>query len=377
MPPKFAPQYLVVFLCLFLILFSCTERYHPAIDGNFSALVVDGKITNEDGPYEIKLFQTLSLDSVKITDSIVPEINASIQIFNDSGESDFFSEIYPGVYRNQSLDFKGEVGQSYWIKIRTADGVEYESVPELMKPPMEIINMYGQESVHVISNDSEIDAVKFYFDAKDETNQTSYLRWEALESWEWHSPFYLAFTNNPSRVCFPTDVIDNINVYDASQLKEKEILKLPITFSTKEEQKLNYEYYIRIFVRSISKQNYLFWNHIKKISQSSGSLFDAIPGNIEGNVFSCDGGRSVVGYFEVSSISVKGTSFSESMYGVEFDDFPPECVELHSVNNPPDPAIYYVLRIVQMGPDIHYYFRRKKCYDCNVEYSPTKPSFWK
>ena len=382
MPLNSTPKYLLAILCLIFLFSSCTEMYKPEVTRNFSALVVDGKITNENKPVEIKIYHTISEDTVSTKDVIIPERNAVVEIFNDLGDSDTFNETAPGIYQNASFDFRGEVGRSYWIKIRTEEGNEYESEPEVMTPPVEVTKMYGAEFSKFIDQDTEIESVKLYFDAKDETNETSFLRWEALESWEWHCPFNinlvdsLLFTEAPASICFPTRKLTNINLFDASSLGDKKMIKLPVTFMTEKEQKLFYDYYIKILVRSISFKNYHFWNHIKEVNQSSGNLFDRTPGNVVGNIVSIDGEHSVVGYFEVSSVSTKSASFNQSMFNVKFEIFPPECYLRSQERVVPDSIRFYVTGTDDSGPDRIFYYRLKECYDCTVTYSPNKPSFW-
>jgi len=371
------------FTAFLILLCSCTEIYTPEISHNFSVLVVDGRITNENKPIEIKIYHTISIDSVSTTDITIPEKNAIVEIFNDLGDSDSFNEIAPGIYQNTSLNFRGEIGRTYWIKIKTEEGIEYESEPETMTPPVEITKIYGEEFPIYISQDKELESVKLYFDAKDEYNETSFLRWEALESWEWHCPLNfnlldsLLLTNKPASVCFPKKKITSINLFDASSLGDKKMTKLPITFITKEEQKLLYDYYIQILVRSISFKSYHFWNHIKEINQASGNLFDRTPGNVVGNIFSSHGKHSVVGYFEVSSVSSKAASFNKSMYDIPFDIYPPECNERNvRIDHYPDTTRFFITRIGMMGFEMAYFFVPKECIDCSFTYSPNKPSFW-
>jgi len=372
----------LLILCLIFLYNSCTEIYHPQITPNFSALVVDGIITNENKPIEIKIYRTISKETVSTKDIIVPEKNAVVKIFNDLGESDTFIETAPGVYQNVSFDFRGEIGRSYWIKIKTEEGNEYESEPEVMTPPVEVTKMYGEEFSKFIDEDTEIESVRLYFDAKDETNETSFLRWEALESWEWHTPVLLnlpdssLITAEPALVCYPTNKIRHINLFDASKLGDKEMIKLPITFITQKEQKLLYDYYIKIRVKSISFKNYNFWKHIKDINQSSGKLFDRTPGNVVGNIFSEDDKHAVVGYFEVSSVFTKSASFNKSLFSVKFDIFPSECVE-GVLDIPPDTTRYYITGLGFSEHGVYgFLYRRKECFDCSFVYSPNKPSFW-
>ncbi|MBI9057750.1 MAG: DUF4249 domain-containing protein [Labilibaculum sp.] len=368
-----------LFVPLFL---SCTERYNPNINENFSVLVVDGKITNENTPIQIRLYKTISVDSVSTRDSVIPENDALINIFSDKGNSDLFQEIEPGLYQNESSNFRGEVGTSYWIKIITKDGLEYESEPEIMSPPVEIINIYGEDDQLYISKDLEQNAVKLYFDAKDQSNGANYIRWESQESWEWQTPYNLnvvdslLFTSEPASVCYRQNLNNEINVYNASILDTKSMLKLPVTSILSTEQKLLFDYYLQINVRSISAKNYQFWDYIKKINQSSGNLYDRAPGNVEGNIYCCEGDHSVVGYFEVSSVSKKGKSFNREMFQTKFDYFPSECIEKSSIKAKPNPDYYYVSRLGSANGDIVYYYSLIYCFDCSHEFPVTKPSFW-
>ncbi|MDE5419321.1 DUF4249 domain-containing protein [Labilibaculum sp. DW002] len=368
-----------LFVPLFL---SCTERYSPKINGNFSVLVVDGKISNENTPIQIRLYKTISADSVTTRDSVIPEGDAFINIFSDKGDSDNFQEIEPGLYQNESSNFRGEVGASYWIKIITKDGIEYESEPEIMSPPVEITNIYGEDDKQYISKTIEQSNVKLYFDAKDQSNSVSYIKWESKEGWEWQTPFHLnvvdslLFTSEPASVCYRQNLNNEINVYDASILDTKSMLKLPVTSILSTEQKLLFDYYLHLNVRSISSKNYQFWSHIKQINQSSGNLYDRTPGNVEGNISCCEGDHSVVGYFEVSSVSTKGKSFNREMFHTKFDYSPSECIEKSSRKIYPDTTIYYITRVgSEFGDDV-FYFRPKFCYDCSFEFPITKPSFW-
>ena len=367
-----------LFVPLFL---SCTERYSPKINGNFSILVVDGKISNENTPIQIRLYKTISMDSVTTRDSIIPESDAIINIFDDKGNSDVFQEIEPGLYQNESSSFRGDVGTTYWIKIITKDGLEFESEPEIMSPPVEITNIYGEDYKQYISKDVERNAVKLYFDAIDQSNSVSYIRWESNEGWEWQTPFHLnlpdslLFTSEPASICYRQKFNNEISVFDASILDTKSMHKLPLVSIDYTEQKLLFDYYLHINVRSISANNYQFWNHIKQINQSSGNLYDRTPGNVEGNIYCCDDNYSVVGYFEVSSVSSKGKSFNRDMFQTTFDYFPPECIEKSSKNRP-NPAIYYITRIEFDKGDAVFYYRYIFCFDCSYEFSITKPSFW-
>ncbi|WP_461640937.1 DUF4249 domain-containing protein [Labilibaculum euxinus] len=367
---------LLFFSFLPVCLFSCTEKFYPEIDSDISILVVDGKITNESGPYELRLFRTVDL--IKI-DTLEPEANAEIVLKDDLGNSELFQEIQPGVYKTLNNIIKGTVGQTYWIEIETATGEKYESTPEKMPPPFEIESIYGKEEEVIINTSEKQNAVKIYFDAKANSTDANYIRWEYRESYEWRSPENLnseKFTENPSKVCYPVTTFPLVNIFDASNLNLKFITQQPTTAIYTNEVKLLYNYLIDITLFSISETNYEFWKKIKSVNFSEGALYDITPANIEGNISGCDEKCKAIGYFEVSSVNRTQNFFSKDDFTLEFANYPKEC-ETIELTLAPDPKKYHIITTRPGGKfTTIYVVRRNECYECNVVHPTNKPSFW-
>ncbi|MDQ1772625.1 DUF4249 family protein [Labilibaculum sp. A4] len=365
-------------LALILLNTSCTEKFYPEIDADVSILVVDGKITNDSGPYEVRLFRTVDLISV---DTLKPEANAEIILKNDLGNSELFQEIRPGVYQTVYSIIKGEVGQTYWIEIETATGEKYESTPEKMPPPFEIESIYGKEEEVIINASEKQNAVKIYFDAKANSTDANYIRWEYRESYEWRSPENLnseKFTENPSKICYPVTTFPVVNIYDASNLSSKFISQQSTSTIYTDEVKLLYNYLIDITLFSVSETNYEFWKKIKSVNFSEGALYDITPANIEGNISGCDEKCKAIGYFEVSSVNRTQNFFSKNDFTLEFANYPKECqpFEMRMEDSAPDPAKFHILSSYTEGRATIYVVRRNECYECNVVHPSNKPSFW-
>jgi len=361
------------------MLFSCTEKFYPEIDENVSILVVDGKITDELNSCEVSLFRT-----VNYTDDYLlkPERNALVVLFNDLGQSEILHETKPGFYQNTSSTLKGETDRNYWIKIKTLTGEEYESAPETMQPAINIKSIYGEEIDEILDQDISKQAVKFYFDTQPENQSGKYIRWEYKESYEWHTPFSSEITvsQNPSHICYPVNRFDQINVFDASNYTIAEVAHLPVSTIFNNEVKLLHNYLIDLKVYSVSQENYIFWKNMKTIHQTNGNLYDVIPANILGNVSSCDETCQVLGYFEVSSVRTSQKIFTENDFTIEFADFPEECEEFTMILEDqlrPDQTKYHIISSSPGTDDaIIYSVRLIECYECNLKYSPIKPSFW-
>lgn len=367
----------LIYLSVLIVLFySCTEQLNIKFDDVNSMLVVDGRITNAKGPYEVRLFRTVDINQPTL---LSPEEGAIISIYDDRGNSDTFIEISPGIYNNLTNSFQGVVGNSYWIEIQTADGKKYESTPEVIPPEIFIENIYGEDSKMIQSNGKYLKGAKFYMNAISPSNQSNYLRWSYQESWEWHSPFSAPKTDNPSRICYPDRTSNNIAIYDGAKLNKKEFKHLFTNFISENEVKLNYNYLLNISLYSVSFSNYKFWKNIQTAVQDNGGIYDIIPSNTEGNVCACEEGDDIVlGYFEASSVSTMNQIFSIADFEQEFSKFPEECEEfiIKTRGELPDTLKYHIIKSYPEEMVMVYIVRLNECYDCNVKYSPKKPSFW-
>tara|TARA_R110001583_G_scaffold59123_2_gene176027 strand:- start:9270 stop:10388 length:1119 start_codon:yes stop_codon:yes gene_type:complete len=368
------PRYIISFL-LIMIIFSCTEKFYLDVDENVEILVVDGKITDNGSPCEVRLFRTVSF-----TDdfSVKPEKDAIVALHDDLGHNEILTEYEAGVYRSSSNEITGTLGVSYWIEIQTLSGDKYESTPEIMHSPFEITSIYGDELEAIMSDNSKEAGVGIYFDAKNNENTESYLRWEYRESYEWHTPFNVEtkLTENPQNVCYPVTNYPLINIYDASDFATKEIDHLLTSTILQHEVKLEHQYLIDINLYSVSHESYIFWKNMKAIHQTNGNLYDILPANIKGNINSCDNTNKVLGYFEVSSVRTKKGIFSKDEFSIDFSDFPKECETFIIVGPRPDPMKYQIVKIIPRQNITAYEVRKRHCYECNIKYPINKPIFW-
>lgn len=368
---------LVFLIVLIIFTSSCTERFFLKVDEDVSILVVDGKITNETGACEVRLFRTVSFSEDY---QFSPERNATIILHNSNGDYEILIESEPGIYHRSSKDVKGEIGLSYWVEIKTESGEAYESIPETMQSPYEISSMYGKEVEVIMDDNSKAKAIRICFDAVNKENSSSFLRWEYRETYEWRSPFDISqkVSQNPAQICYPINDFKLINVFDASEQATKEVFQLTTTTIFQNEVKLLYNYLIDLRLYTVSQENFTFWEKMKSIHQANGSLYDIVQANILGNVTACDDECKVLGYFEVSSKEKGQQFFYENNFSLELADFPEECEEfdIYLDRTTPDPMKYHILKTKPMGTQTVYTVRRLECYECNIKYPVSKPSFW-
>lgn len=120
-----------IFLILLvaLTIVSCEKVIDLKPKDTESRLVVEGNITNESGPYLVKLSKTLPFNESSNFPAVT---NAQVVITDDAGQTDLLIHIGDGVYQTNSL--QGVVGRTYSLKINL-EGETYtasSTMPEVV-----------------------------------------------------------------------------------------------------------------------------------------------------------------------------------------------------------------------------------------------------
>lgn len=126
---------------LFVLLsISCIDRLdidNVTISSNFP-LVIDGYISDADGPYTITITRSFDLEAkYNLKESYSAK---KLTIFSDNGQTEDLTEVSKGVY--QTNKFKGEAGRAYKLRVEFPDGRIYESVPDTLMASGKIDSVY-------------------------------------------------------------------------------------------------------------------------------------------------------------------------------------------------------------------------------------------
>lgn len=104
------------------------------------AIVVQGMITDQPGPYLIQVSKTISVDEQGEDAGVLT--GASVTIKDDQGNFEQLTETSPGNFYTSTI--QGVVGNSYTITVTTSDGNSYQSSPEKIVPVGDITNLSYQ-----------------------------------------------------------------------------------------------------------------------------------------------------------------------------------------------------------------------------------------
>jgi len=276
-----------------------------------SEVYVDGGITNEPGPYRVKIFRSARLDDPER----IPYTNCHVSIQQESGESETLAETEPGVYQSSSEGIRGRIGNSYRIVFETPGGETYQSDYTEMKTPVKIDTVYGKtEKVEKLNPINDLDGYQFYVSTQ-QGNDDSYLLWKMEETYEYTSDYRFAGTmyrgernvvdegKDSLYRCWKTQNVNQIFTANTHQLQTPSITNKPLHYVDNRSKRLQYRYSLKVKQYTINRDAYTFWDNVKEQIAAGDFLSVRQPFQIPGNVYNAEDEEEVVlGYFNVASV---------------------------------------------------------------------------
>lgn len=382
-----------IFYCtLVLLTAGCKEKYEsPVISPVTGYLVVEGVINSGQGTTTIILSRTTKLDNRRIE----YQQGAEVKVEGDDNSSYFLSETAPGRYSTTNLNLNN--GRKYRLNIRTA-GKQYLSDFTAVKnnPPIDSLSWKRENN-----------GVQLYINTHDPLNNTHYYQWEYTETWEFHSfqkcelkyeifkkPMErdssyrvvyrdsTTFSYNPGMFyCWQSELSSNILVGSSAKLSKDEIY-LPLTFIPPASWKLSVLYSINTRQYSLSKEGYEFLERMKKNTEATGSVFDAQPSELNGNIHCVsDPAEPVIGYINICPVQEKrifikntqipGWNYNSGCAQIEIQNIS-DSIKIQGLGLMPT---YPALKS-PFGFIISFYASAPDCVDCRFRGTNVKPSFW-
>lgn len=312
---KLGPKSIFIPIAVFALC-TCIDPYSPRLSGYDSLLVVDGLITNANSSYSVKLSRTFQ-DQNTPPDYVA---DATLFISDDTGNKIYLKNRGNGIYKTDSLEFKGIVGRTYILHILTHQGEEFASEPCLMQSVPDIDSVYFEKDQKVVNNGTLTqDGLSIYLDSRPGDNN-QYYRWAYTETWKFKVPYPKKFDFNladstVSRIavesvkeqCWKSRKSDEILIRPVFPGEPASIKKEPILFiASGQSDRLLLQYSILVSQYSISKQEYDFWNNLKQVNESGGDIFAKQPFSVISNIHNINNPKErVLGYFQVSAVKQK------------------------------------------------------------------------
>ena len=398
-----------------LLLFGdCRKPYEPpAVSAPNSYLVVEGVINAGPDSTFIKLSRTVKVSN-KVGTNL--ETGAALTVEGDQNVSYPLTEISKGNYGSHGLNLDNS--HKYRLRIKTADNKQYLSdyVEVLNSPPIDSIS-------YDIRGALTQPGVNIYVSTHDPSNKVVYYRWDYQETWIINSYFPSYFKSNGDTVlgrnqltdnitdCWQSDTSSTIVLGSSAKLKQNVIANQPIISIPSYSEKVGDKYSILVRQYALSVNAYNFYVNIKKNTEQLGSIFDALPSDIQGNIHSVSNpAEPVIGYISIGSTTSKRIFISNSNLPrwekdtsyytgcrLAFDwpkipccyyvypPGPPNQVDAYinynpnstNINGIQDPLIPIDAIVIHPGtPPIGYTASYRQCVDCTLRGTNKPPAFW-
>lgn len=390
-----------------LVFCTCIDPYTPRLSGYSSLLVVDGLITDMNNSYKIRIsrtFQDQNSASTGVND-------ATVYISDDTEQKAYLKSIGEGIYKTDSIQFRGTIGRTYVLHIITNDGEEFQSEPCFMSSVADIDSLYFAKDHKLINSGTKSqEGLSIYLDSKN-GDSDQYYRWAFNETWKFKvlnpkkfdfNPADSAITTCPEikEYCWKSKKSDDILVYSTNIGQSTQIKGQPLYFIPSDQSdRLLLQYSILVSQYSISKNEFEFWNNMKQINDKGGDIFSKQPFTVTSNIKNLYNPKDrVLGYFQVSAVKQrrKNISFSEIVkLNLPLYIYPCERIEKQPSDFQTEwgPKITwdYVYSLFCVTSDYYFVeplyipgteqldkmiFARPECANCEVTGTQIKPDFW-
>jgi len=376
-----------------LLLFCCRKPYNPpASSTTNSYLVVEGVINSGSDSTIIKLSKTVKLNAGV---TINPLPGATVTVEGSQSSTWPLADDGKGNYISTGLNLSSS--QQYRLRIRTADGSQYVSDFEPVKPtpPIDSIGF-------IIQNDG----VQLYVNAHDPANNTRYYRWDYQETWIFHADYLslsvldtntnkIVYRRDDQKVyfCFAHGSSSSILLGSTAKLTQDVVYQGPITKIPLSSEKLESKYSILLRQYALTPDAYTFYTNLKKNTEQLGSIFDAQPSQLTGNIHNvADAGQPVIGFITVTNVQSKRIFIpSTELPANNSSVYPYKCEQDTALLADKDgfnqaqnilitPPRYYEATVPLSAPGggiYAYLYSTPICMDCTLRGFTQTPPFWK
>jgi Domain of unknown function (DUF4249) len=292
-----------ILFALACLCWQCKEKYvSPYKTPNVGYLVVEGFISG-NAPIQYTLSRTLPLPG----DSTIPkEAGASVEVEGSDNSSISLIEQGNGRYSSVDTPMLNTLIR-YRLRIHTNGGEDYLSdfVPFRSTPPIDSVNWVETSG-----------GVNLFVNTHDPANATRYYEWNYDEIWEYHSAEpsneeYDTATNQvfvrpPSDQiysCWHEDSSTNVILGSSIKLAQDVVYLQPLKVIPKNSVQLSVRYTTLVKQWALSDSAYNYMSILQKNTESLGTVFDAQPSELFGNIHSLTNpAEQVIGFISAGTI---------------------------------------------------------------------------
>jgi hypothetical protein len=351
-------------------------------------LVVEGQITDQRGPFQVKLTNTVPLSN---DSNSIPVLFADVRIVDNQGKEFRLYGDISGLYQTSEKDLKGTPGNTYTLFVKTSDNEEYFSSPVEMQDVPNIDSLYFEEVQHIHFDAGQPvgdNWLNILLNSHDSAGKTKYWRFDFVETWQvdltadpiriQHDPLNpLDVSYNwikdslPKKICWVTKPSHDIIVLSTGNSPSDEIKRFTVSSLGPGQERLRIRYSILVRQYSISHELYDYLKLLKALSENAGGIYGTVPVPVFGNIISSNENKKALGYFAASSVKDKRLFILMSEHHVKAVSANSGCTyyDFPFANGS---SIFF-------GTSVNFkaiYSLPGPCEDCDTYGTKVKPSFW-
>jgi hypothetical protein len=357
----------VIVVSITLIFQNCIYEFTPSAGKLENLLVIYGMVTNENGPHEITILKTKTINS-KVNETVS---GAKVSIIDDKGNTVPLAEDSVGKYHTPET-FAGQIGAKYKLNIELQEGKQYESdYVELLDVP-DISELEAEKITKPATGTSlESGGYQFYISTKPGTSEQKYYKWDVFEDWEYRLPFVISaywdgtvlYQIDPlPNKCYMHTQFNDIYISTTKNFQTNYITHYPLNF-TPGSSKFVWKYGIYVRQYALSEFSYNFWYSAMENNQPD-PLYSKQPYQLIGNIKCISNpDETVFGIFEASAVKSKGITASYLSEEGQYDHNCPYYITVIQGVQPQDIMNKPAGWVGESGPDL-IIVSKKECVFC-------------
>lgn len=334
-------------LILLILLFAgCEEYFVPNVGTVQPVYTFEGYVTDQPGPYCVKIMKSSGYNAKKQL-GFVPDAIVTIECQN--GQSYSLTYDSAGCYYTDSAAFVGKVGNSYRLKVETADGKMFESEYDQMPACPEIEELtaqYYQRKIVTYDGNYYHDEIERGLQVLNTTyayGHTPYYRYDCkliLQSQQRYSSPPMLFDRYIFRPVssygnlYITNAKDYVGQYIKGNQLQCTTTKTLLHYSDlsliegMEFDVTNCGEYVRVTQYSMTEAQYKYWFAIKYQLENKNYLFGQMEYQVVGNIKCISNpDETALGFFGASAAKSRIRAFtvhenSQKVFTYDIKSFP-------------------------------------------------------
>jgi len=292
-------------------------------------VVVEGSITDEPGPYEIRVSKAFDIES-KLSIKKPLQVR-KLEISDNVGNVEELIKVDDGVYQTQVDGIQGVVGRVYKLRVELLDGKIYETIPDTMTASGSVDAITHEVVSYVNAKGIPEYGFDMFVDSNSGDNKNFRFLWKSRMTYQVTTSPELhtvacaggqcadplpcsgyeiyggeVVSTGPCTCCqcwvtITNDVpiVSNNEVAKNGFFNHVKAGRLPITGFT-----MAYKTHVEIAQYSLSDRAYAFWKAVKAQKDGVSSLFQSSNGKINGNWVQVSGPTAPMdGLFYATAVS--------------------------------------------------------------------------